>query len=91
MSEGWGRCPDCGVGVWVRHKPGCDVARCKECGFQELGCDHDAEQAGMTVWTGRWPGEVEVEEGLAGDLDDLLMQSLRGLLVWDRGSERWRQ
>ena len=80
------RCPDCMVQPGTAHQSGCDVARCKTCGLQELGCDHEEE---MTLWTGRWPGEAEVQEGLATDLNDLILRGLAGDLIWNQVAERW--
>jgi hypothetical protein len=87
------RCHDCGVLPGERHVPGCDVARCKECGEQMLQCGlHGSlllEESPMTVWTGEWPGDVEVREGLAVDLNELSMKGATGQLRWDRDRERW--
>ena len=52
-------CYDCGVKPGEPHIPGCDVARCTECGMQELSCEHEAP---MEVWTGLWPGVKECYE-----------------------------
>ena len=91
------RCPDCAVQEGDEHMVGCDVARCKSCGRQELSCSHDPALVGMTTWTGRWPGDVEVEEGIAKDLVDLAMRAF-GLvgpegghrtLYWDPRLERF--
>jgi hypothetical protein len=82
------RCPDCGAEPGMSHEFGCDVARCKTCGFQELSCEH--ESAEMTEWTGGWPGDAEVEEGLADDLVHLYVRRLNGELEWDPVTERWR-
>ena len=82
------RCPDCAVEVGHHHEPGCDVARCKRCGRQELSCEHAVMP--MTRWTGLWPGDVEVAEGLAADLVDLYVEQSYGRLVWDITAERWR-
>jgi hypothetical protein len=83
----WGDCPDCGVEKGQMHKIGCDVERCKACGWQAIGCDC-SEHTPPTHWKGRWPGEVEVEEGLATDLNDLALRHARGDLVWDPEAER---
>ena len=80
-------CPDCAVAPGCRHEKGCDVARCKICGFQDLSCEHRATP--MTMWTGRWPGDLEVSEGLASDLAELYVRRLRGELVWNIEDERW--
>jgi hypothetical protein len=85
----WGDCPDCGAPKGQAHSPGCDVERCLECGWQAIGCDCP-DDTPSTKWTGRWPGEVEVEEGLATDLNDLALKHARGELVWDPDGERLR-
>lgn len=82
----WRHCPDCAVSTNEEHMQGCDVARCKDCGRQELTCEH---QAPMTAWKGYWPGDKEVDEGLAHDLNDLNFKGLAGRLVWDQVHERW--
>ena len=84
----WGPCPDCSVAEGEPHQEGCDVARCKDCGRQELGCDHHAP---MTIWRGHWPGDAEVGVGLAKDLNELQLKGLRGELVWDQVKECWRR
>lgn len=83
-------CPDCGVPVGARHVDGCDVGRCPACGWQALMCD-DHPESGTQVWTGRWPGSVEVERGLAKDLNDLALQGVTGALVWDPDTQLWRR
>jgi hypothetical protein len=90
MTEVWRSetCPDCSVAVGEKHDHGrCDVERCKRCGWQALGCAH-VEDTPATTWTGTWPGEIEVSEGLADDLNDLARKHVRGDLVWDRDKER---
>lgn len=83
-------CHDCGVQPGFAHTDGCDVARCTVCGFQRIGCEHGNKNVGWgQVWTGRWPGEIEVEEGLATDLNDLAAKAAQGVLRWD--GSRWRQ
>ena len=58
------RCPDCQVAASDKHRPGCDVARCKLTGWQALQCeeDHPEEECFGTVWTGQWPGNIECQE-----------------------------
>lgn len=82
-----GRCPDCGILTGDRHLTGCDVARCTHCGQQHLGCDDPA--ATPNIWTGEWPGEAEVREGLATDLNDLAVKGFSGKLRWD--GQRWQR
>ena len=78
---GTGRpCPDCAVSPGSQHDGGCDVARCTECGWQDLSCEHNAP---MELWTGEWPGDVEIAEGLATDHNDLANRHLSGELVWN--------
>ena len=82
-------CPDCAVAPGEAHVDGCDVARCTACGAQRIGCDHGGEDVGWgAIWTGRWPGVAEVEEGLAVDLNDLERKAATGELIWD--GERWQ-
>jgi len=83
-----GSCPDCGAASGEHHNGNCDVARCKGCGFQMIQCD---EHLGMatTRWWGEWPGDTEVELGLADDLNDLYRKANTGALVWDVALERF--
>lgn len=75
-------CPDCGVVEGARHQVGCDVTRCPDCGRQRLSCDRHPN-AGWGRWQGRWPGEAEVEEGLAADLNELAYKGLVAHeLIW---------
>lgn len=53
-------CPDCAVKPNTQHKFGCDVAQCKVCGLQAIGCD--CEYAEPDMWTGIWPGIKECYE-----------------------------
>lgn len=56
-------CGDCGVAPGQPHIDGCDVARCIECGWQRIGCDHeDSDDGWGAIWTGEWPGDVECRE-----------------------------
>ena len=81
-------CPDCAVDPGELHDDGCDVARCTVCGFQRISCDHEDTDVGWgQVWTGQWPGDVEVAEGLASDLNDLHMKGITKALTWN--GERW--
>lgn len=77
-------CPDCAVPPGTRHEDGCDVGRCPACGQQALGCDKHLD-AGTQVWTGRWPGEAEIEDGLAKDLNHLAMCAFgpEPILLWN--------
>lgn len=81
-------CGDCGVAAGEPHQPGCDVERCKACGWQAIGCDCP-DDTPSTIWTGRWPGEVEVEEYGIKDLNELAMLAAGGRMRWDRDAERW--
>ena len=38
MSDGRGRCHDCGCKVDHYHHNGCDVERCPFCGLQAISC-----------------------------------------------------
>jgi hypothetical protein len=56
-------CHDCAVSPGEKHKDGCDVARCLECGFQRISCEHEESDLGWgEIWTGEWPGELECRE-----------------------------
>ena len=82
-------CGDCAVEPGQPHQDGCDVARCTVCGWQRISCDHGSSDAGWGhIWTGRWPGDEEVEEGLAPELNDLAMRGATGQLRWD--GQRWQ-
>ena len=65
-------CSGCGVAPGAVHDDGCDVARCRMtgkqqimCGFsmlsddENMGCGPDC---GPGVWTGMWPGVAEARE-----------------------------
>lgn len=85
------KCPDCAVDPGVRHAEGCDVARCTGCGKQRLLHGHPGappEWNSPNIWTGEWPGDEEVSEGLATDLNNLAVKGESGLLRWD--GQRWR-
>jgi hypothetical protein len=92
MQPPW-RCADCAVRVGERHEDGCDVARCVGCGRQALMCDKHYGTVPMQTWTGRWPGSVEIEAGLAKDLNHLAMCGFgpEPILLWDSDLERWRK
>ena len=84
------QCPDCCVSPGEVHVEGCDVACCGACGSQRLGCEHSGDGRTNTQrWTGRWPGDDEVAEGLATDLNDLARKAASGRLTWD--GQRWRR
>ncbi|SDH66854.1 hypothetical protein SAMN05421505_12010 [Sinosporangium album] len=82
-------CPSCGAAPGQLHGWGCSTARCPECGQQALSCeDHTNSRA---VWSGRFPGEVEVEIYGLEDLNDLGRRAERGEFVWDRATQLWRR
>ena len=81
-------CYDCGALPGELHKENCDTARCKGCGAQLLFHFNECGQEGTTIWTGRWPGDEEVEEGLAEDLNDLAVKGATDQLRWD--GQRWQ-
>ena len=59
------RCPDCGVAVGERHRPGCDIERCPLCGGQLLSCACTGKELyGLPFipWTGEFPGNSECRE-----------------------------
>lgn len=56
------RCPDCAVPAGTFHEAGCDVARCRQCGFQALSCEHREASRFNTRWQGEWPGLAEAAE-----------------------------
>ena len=85
-------CGDCGARPDEHHVPGCDVERCKLCGWQAIDCDcrdPEGEQDISTTWTGLWPGEAERREYGYRDLNELAVACARGELTWDRDKERW--
>ncbi len=43
------KCHDCGKSIGERHTPGCDAARCRECGCQHMCCGCDTEP---DIWSG---------------------------------------
>jgi hypothetical protein len=55
-------CPDCSVKPGKPHKPGCDVARCTNCGGQAISCDCPNDVGAGDVWNGLWPGTKECYE-----------------------------
>lgn len=94
-------CPRCGVEPGRKHDNGCDIERCKGCGWQAMSCDCDP-YIEHTTWTGRWPGHLECEEyGVftsaadrarigwgPHDLNTLAAMHGRGELVWCSERER---
>jgi hypothetical protein len=85
-------CPDCQACPGDSHKDGCDVARCTVCGWQRISCDHGNTGLGWgAIWTGEWPGDVEVREYGLADLNDLAMMAARGQLWWDGRVQRWQR
>ena len=77
-------CHDCNVTPGTPHIDGCDTARCTVCGWQRISCEHaDTDDGWGEVWTGIWPGDVEVREGLATDLNDLASKHAAGMVVWN--------
>jgi hypothetical protein len=86
------KCGDCGVKPGKPHQTGCDVARCKLCGWQDIGGHvghHPGKARRSTVWTGRWPGMVEVEEYGLEDLNEFGALCRAGKFVWSPDLERW--
>lgn len=86
-------CGGCGVESGTQHQGGCTVARCKNCGWQYVG-DHGqgcrpSERNATTIWTGSWPGDVEVEEFGLVDLNELYSLARQGFMRWSSEHERW--
>lgn len=82
-------CPDCAAKPGQYHHIHCDVASCITCGAQALMCsfeDEDHVWYGQ-IWSGRWPGLDEIDEGLATDLNDLAVKGHSGQLTWN--GQRW--
>lgn len=48
------QCPECNAAVGHPHEPGCDIARCPECGLQAISCGHISSV--VDTWTGYYPG-----------------------------------
>lgn len=55
-------CGDCGALPGYAHSIGCDVARCPECGEQQLQCEEHDSSTLPSIWTGIWPGTIECVE-----------------------------
>jgi hypothetical protein len=55
-------CPDCFVHPGSLHHYGCDIERCRECGFQLLTCGCTINEAERLLWTGEWPGLADCRE-----------------------------
>ena len=53
-------CPDCGVGLFERHKSNCDITCCSNCGTQRLTCEcKTGHNPWFSAWRGYWPGRLE--------------------------------
>lgn len=78
-------CPSCGVKPRTAHIVGCNVARCVLCGWQDIAhdCNDDYPDRRMEIWTGQWPGTIEINERLAKDYNDLAMKHMRDELIWN--------
>ena len=62
QNEIYAKCPgfDCGVEVGQQHTYDCDIARCKEHGFQRIWCDECGAPADtITTFKGVFPGTSE--------------------------------
>lgn len=80
-----GNCGDCAVKPGTPHMSGCDVARCTACGSQRISCDHRERNVGWgQLWTGIWPGEIEVAMYRLKSLNDVMPGA-----VWDRRNQLW--
>lgn len=70
------KCPDCDVEIGQEHIPGCDLAECPLCHWQDISCGCPAEAKGgtMDVWLGlghRTLHKIALEEDLwCHDLDE---------------------
>jgi hypothetical protein len=65
--ETYDNCPgyECGVAVGELHTYECDIARCKEHGWQRKWCDGEGSTHTTTTFKGVFPGTTEaVELGL---------------------------
>ncbi|WP_460307623.1 hypothetical protein [Actinocorallia aurea] len=83
-------CGGCRALPRTPHIDGCAVARCTECGLQRIACAHgDADAGWGQRWTGRYPGEDDVERFGLADLNDLADRIAAGMLMWDRNGQRW--
>lgn len=88
MTNATGRCPDCQVEPGAAHQDGCDVARCRTCGWQRL--NHNGHRKGFgAVWTGEWPGLEDVQRLGLRDLNELASLSAQGFFQWSKKSQRW--